>query len=245
MSLIEVEGVRHRYQVGDQSVWALDGVSLTVESGEFLAVTGPSGSGKSTFMHILGLLDRPTSGSYRLGGSDIRHLHHDALAAMRNRFIGFVFQSFNLLPRTSALENVELPMIYSRVRAEARRRRAWELLEKVGLAARAGHTPAELSGGQQQRVAIARALANEPLVLLADEPTGALDSQSGRDIMTLFHELNREGLTVVVVTHEPEVAAYANRNIAFRDGRIVSDCLRRPDLAGSDAARGGALVHGG
>src|SRR5215217_3934384 len=205
MPLIELEDVRHRYRVGEQAVWALNGVSFTVANGEFIAVTGPSGSGKSTLMHILGLLDRPTSGRYLLGGGDVGHLHHDALAAIRNRHIGFVFQSFNLLARTTALENVELPMVYGRVRPRERQRRARALLDKVGLAARAGHTPAELSGGQQQRVAIARALANEPLVLLADEPTGALDSESGRDVMDLFRDLNREGLTVVVVTHEPEV----------------------------------------
>jgi len=247
MPLIELEDVRHRYRVGEQAVWALNGVSFTVANGEFIAVTGPSGSGKSTLMHILGLLDRPTSGRYLLGGGDVGHLHHDALAAIRNRHIGFVFQSFNLLARTTALENVELPMVYGRVRPRERQRRARALLDKVGLAARAGHTPAELSGGQQQRVAIARALANEPLVLLADEPTGALDSESGRDVMDLFRDLNREGLTVVVVTHEPEVAAYASRSIGVRDGRIVSDLLRTsppdPDLAA--AAGEGAMDHAG
>jgi putative ABC transport system ATP-binding protein len=223
VALIEVEGVRHSYRIGSGVVWALNGVSLNIQQGEFVAVTGPSGSGKSTFMNILGCLDRPTAGTYRLGGVDIRRFHRNALATLRNRSLGFVFQSFNLLPRTSALENVELPLVYRRMRAAERRRRAQVLLDKLGLADRTCHTPAELSGGQQQRVAIARALVTDPLVLLADEPTGALDSHTGQEIMQIFRLLNREGLTIVLVTHEAEVAAYASHVITFRDGRVVAD----------------------
>ncbi|WP_352832928.1 ABC transporter ATP-binding protein [Mesorhizobium sp. M0830] len=223
MVLIAVEALRHSYRIGGGLVWALDGISLNIEQGDFVAVMGASGSGKSTFMNILGCLDRPAEGSYRLDGIDVGRLRQDALATIRNRSIGFVFQSFNLLPRTSALENVELPLVYRRMRAAERRRRALSLLEKLGLADRASHTPAELSGGQQQRVAIARALVTEPLVLLADEPTGALDSQTGQEIMAIFRRLNGEGLTIVLVTHEPEVAANAGRIVTFRDGRMVAD----------------------
>lgn len=222
MALIEVEELRHSYRVGGALIWALDGVSLTVQQGEFVAVRGPSGSGKSTLMNILGCLDRPTEGRYRLDGVDVGRLHHDALAAIRNRSIGFVFQSFNLLPRASAQENVELPLLYRRMWAGKRRRHSLAMLEKFGLANRARHKPAELSGGQQQRVAIARALVTEPLLLLADEPTGALDSNTGREIMAIFRRLNSEGLTIVVVTHEAEVAANADRVVTFRDGRVVS-----------------------
>lgn len=238
--MIEVAGVRHCYRVGGGVVWALDGVSLNIQQGEFVAVMGPSGSGKSTFMNILGCLDRPTEGKYRLGGVDIRGLHHNALAMLRNRSLGFVFQSFNLLPRTSALENVELPLVYRWMRAAERRRRALMLLDRLGLADRACHTPAELSGGQQQRVAIARALVNEPMVLLADEPTGALDSQTGQEIMLIFRRLNREGLTIVLVTHEADVAAYASRIVTFRDGRVVTDGHGLPYPALSRAVR---FVH--
>lgn len=223
MALIEVDRLRHWYRVGGGPVWALEGVSMTIQRGEFVAVSGPSGSGKSTFMNILGCLDRPSEGRYRLNGVYVGGLHHDELAAIRNRNIGFVFQSFNLLPRASALENVELPLVYRRMWAGERRRAALAMLARVGLADRARHTPAELSGGQQQRVAIARALVTEPLLLLADEPTGALDSQTGLEIMAIFRRLNGEGLTIVLVTHEAEIAAHADRIVAFRDGRVVSD----------------------
>jgi putative ABC transport system ATP-binding protein len=232
--LIETEALRHSYRVGGRLVWALDGVSLAIKQGEFVAVMGPSGSGKSTFMHLLGCLDTPTAGCYCLNRIDIGSLGRDALAAIRNRSIGFVFQSFNLLPRTTALENVEMPQLYRRMRSAERRRRALALLEEVGLSDRAGHTPAELSGGEQQRVAIARALVNEPMVLLADEPTGALDSHTGQEIMAIFKRLNREhGLTIVLVTHEENVAACADRIVTFRDGRVVADlqsCLNIPLL---------------
>jgi putative ABC transport system ATP-binding protein len=224
MPLIKTEALRHSYRVGGRRVWALNGVSLAIKQGEFVAVMGPSGSGKSTFMHLLGCLDTPTAGCYCLNGVDIGSLGRDALAAIRNRSIGFVFQSFNLLPRTTALENVEMPLLYRRMRSVEGRRRALALLEEVNLSDRAGHTPAELSGGEQQRVAIARALVNEPMVLLADEPTGALDSHTSLEIMAIFQRLNREhGLTIVLVTHEADIAAYAERIVTFRDGRVVTD----------------------
>jgi putative ABC transport system ATP-binding protein len=224
MPLIKTDALRHSYRVGGRLVWALDGVSLAIKQGEFVAVMGPSGSGKSTFMHLLGCLDAPTAGCYCLNGVDIGSLGRDALAAIRNRSIGFVFQSFNLLPRTTALENVEMPLLYRRMRSVEGRRRALALLEEVDLSDRAGHTPAELSGGEQQRVAIARALVNEPMVLLADEPTGALDSHTSLEIMAIFQRLNREhGLTIVLVTHEADIAAYAERIVTFRDGRVVTD----------------------
>jgi putative ABC transport system ATP-binding protein len=229
MALIDTKALRHSYRAGRGLLWALDGISLTIEQGEFLAVMGPSGSGKSTFMNILGCLDTPTEGRYWLDGVDVRELSRDALAAIRNRRIGFVFQSFNLLPRTTALENVEVPLLYRRMRTAERRRRALALLDEVGLSDRAGHTPAELSGGEQQRVAIARALVNEPLVLLADEPTGALDTQTSTEIMAIFQRLYSEHrLTIVLVTHEADIAAHAGRVVTFRDGRIVADrlCLR-------------------
>lgn len=236
MALIEVEKVRHSYRVGGGLVWALDDVSLTIERGEFVAVAGPSGSGKSTLLHILGCLDNPTAGAYRLNGFDMGALHHDALAEIRNRSIGFVFQAFNLLPRTTALENIELPLLYRRMRAAERRRRAELMLDKVGLSDRAFHTPSELSGGQQQRVAIARALINEPAVLLADEPTGALDSRTGQDVMAILRHLNEEGLTMILVTHDAAIAACAKRVISFRDGRVVSDVSPPQSRTHSDAA---------
>jgi putative ABC transport system ATP-binding protein len=223
MTLVDVEALRRAYPIGGHSVWALDGVSFTIEAGEFVAVVGPSGSGKSTLMNILGCLDRPTGGRYRLDGIDIAALHRDRLAAIRNRRIGIVFQSFHLLPRASVLENVELPLLYARVRGTERRRRAQAMLEELGLADRAMHTPAQFSGGQQQRVAIARALINDPSLLLADEPTGALDSQTGREIMSILSRLNAAGRTIVLVTHEPDIAAAADRVVALRDGRVATD----------------------
>jgi putative ABC transport system ATP-binding protein len=217
--LIETHALTRRY--GD--VVALDAISTDIAHGEFVAVMGPSGSGKSTFMNLLGCLDRPTEGSYRLGGVDVASLDDDGLAALRNRRMGFVFQSFNLLPRADAVTNVELPMLYAGLSRPARRARARELLETMVLGDRLHHTPAELSGGQQQRVAIARALANGPSLLLADEPTGALDSKSGSAIMDLLERLNRSGLTIVVVTHDDTVARRAGRTLCFRDGALVSD----------------------
>jgi putative ABC transport system ATP-binding protein len=235
MALIEARELTKVYAMGDQTVHALRGVSLDIAAGEFVAVMGASGSGKSTLMNILGCLDRPTGGEYRLAGQAVESMAPDQLAAIRNRHIGFVFQQFNLLPRTSALENVELPMVYAGVRAADRQRRARAALEKVGLGERAAHTPAELSGGQQQRVAIARALVNEPQLILADEPTGALDTQTSEDIMRLLVGLNAQGLTVVLVTHEHDIAAWAGRRIVFRDGRIVEDACQTP-RAGAAAA---------
>jgi putative ABC transport system ATP-binding protein len=211
------------YQMGEEKVPALAGVSLTIERGEYVAVIGPSGSGKSTLMNILGGLDRPTSGSYRFGGEEVGGFSDDELADFRRRRIGFVFQSFQLLPRLTALQNVELPMIYAGLTPSERKARAKELLERVGLGSRMGHKPTQLSGGQQQRVAIARSLANRPDLLLADEPTGALDTHTGEEVLKLFEELNRDGLTLAIVTHDPDVAGEAHRRVAFRDGLIVSD----------------------
>lgn len=223
MALIEARNLTKVYTLGGQTVHALRGVSLDIEAGEFVAIMGASGSGKSTLMNILGCLDRPTSGEYRLAGEPVQDMNADALASIRNRRIGFVFQQFNLLPRTSAQENVELPMVYAGIAAVPRRTRALEALQQVGLGERTQHTPAELSGGQQQRVAIARALVNQPVMVLADEPTGALDSQTSEDIMRLLSQLNAQGITVVLVTHEADVAAWARRRIVFRDGAIVED----------------------
>jgi putative ABC transport system ATP-binding protein len=221
--LIEARKLTKAYAMGDETVHALRGVSLDIAAGEFVAIMGASGSGKSTLMNILGCLDQPTSGEYRLAGEAVERMAPDQLASIRNRRIGFVFQQFNLLPRTSALENVELPMVYAGVRAVERRARAQDALAKVGLAQRASHTPSELSGGQQQRVAIARALVNNPQLILADEPTGALDSQTSEDIMRLLTDLNAQGMTVVLVTHESDIAAWARRCIVFRDGDVVED----------------------
>ena len=214
--------------MGDQTVHALRGVSVDIAEGEFVAIMGSSGSGKSTLMNILGCLDRPTSGTYHLAGEAVEGMGADQLASVRNRRIGFVFQQFNLLPRTSAVENVELPMVYSGVKATVRRERALAALRKVGLAERSSHTPAELSGGQQQRVAIARALVNEPQLILADEPTGALDSKTSEDIMRLLADLNAQGMTVVIVTHEADIAAWARRRLVFRDGLILEDTRSDP-----------------
>lgn len=223
MALIEARNLTKVYTLGGQTVHALRGVSLDIEAGEFVAIMGASGSGKSTLMNILGCLDRPTSGEYRLASEPVQDMNADALASIRNRRIGFVFQQFNLLPRTSAQENVELPMVYAGIASAPRRARALEALQQVGLGERTQHTPAELSGGQQQRVAIARALVNQPVMVLADEPTGALDSQTSEDIMRLLSQLNAQGITVVLVTHEADVAAWARRRIVFRDGAIVED----------------------
>jgi putative ABC transport system ATP-binding protein len=221
--VIHAEEVHKVYSSGDVAVAALKGVSLTLEAGDFVAIMGSSGSGKSSFMNIMGCLDRPTRGSYRLNGEDVSRLSRDALARVRGRSLGFVFQGFNLLPRTSAIENVELPMVYQGVPARERRARAVEALERVGLGKRLDHTPAQLSGGQQQRVAIARALVNRPALLLADEPTGNLDSKTSVEVMGIFQRLNAEGLTVLLVTHEPDVAEHAKRVITFKDGLILSD----------------------
>jgi putative ABC transport system ATP-binding protein len=226
--VIRTHQLTKRYRMETCSVTALSEVSLDIAAGEFVAVMGPSGSGKSTFMHLLGCLDRATSGECVLAGAKISGLSGDALAAIRNRRIGFVFQSFNLLPRTSALENVELPLLYSRVPGLERRRRALEKLAQVGLTDRAGHHPSQLSGGQQQRVAIARALVNDPMLILADEPTGALDTRTSLEVMSLLQQLNRRGMTIMVVTHERDVAAFASRVITFRDGQVVDDRRRSP-----------------
>jgi putative ABC transport system ATP-binding protein len=224
--VIRIRDLTRVYRMGETEVRALDGVTLDVVPGEFLAVMGPSGSGKTTFMNIVGCLDRPTSGTYVLGGVDVSTLDRDERAGIRNDKIGFVFQSFNLLARTSALENVELPLLYSRKHrlSDAEQlERARGALGKVGLADRWDHTPAQLSGGQQQRVAIARALVNDPAIVLADEPTGNLDSRTSDEVMGIFQALNEEGKTVVLITHEHDIAEYARRVVAFRDGRIVSD----------------------
>jgi putative ABC transport system ATP-binding protein len=221
--LIHTRDLVKVYRVGDNQIRALAGVSVDIAQGEFIAVMGPSGSGKSTFMNLLGCLDRPTSGEYVLGARRVSELAGDELAEVRNRNIGFVFQNFNLLARTAALENVELPLVYAGVAAGERRNRALEMLTRVGLAERAGHQPAQLSGGQQQRVAIARALVTRPLLILADEPTGALDSRTSLEIMGLLQELNCQGMTVVLVTHESDVARFAKRMLRFRDGRVVED----------------------
>ena len=233
MALIEARSLVKTYCMGEQVVQALNGVSLDIDAGEFVAIMGASGSGKSTLMNILGCLDRPSSGTLHLAGEEVDGLDGDALASIRNRRIGFVFQQFNLLPRTSALDNVELPMVYAGVKPAERRTRALVALQRVGLADRAAHTPAELSGGQQQRVAIARALVNQPSLILADEPTGALDTHTSEEIMQLLAELNGQGMTIVMVTHEADIASWARRRVVFRDGRIVEDRLQlaQPVLA--------------
>lgn len=222
-ALIEAQALVKLYRMGDETVHALDGVNFTIARGEYCAIVGPSGSGKSTLMNIIGGLDTPTSGRITIADNDIGAMSDDDLAVFRNQTIGFVFQSFNLLPRLTALENVELPMIYGGIVPKERRERAAELLTRVGLGARMGHKPTQLSGGQQQRVAIARALAGKPSLILADEPTGALDTNTGIEIMALFRELNAEGATIVIVTHDHEVAAQTRRTIEMRDGHIVAD----------------------
>jgi putative ABC transport system ATP-binding protein len=229
--LIRVDHLTKDYALGDTVVHALAGVSLTIGVGEFLAVMGPSGSGKSTFMNMIGCLDRPSSGDYWLAGEDVARMNSDELATVRNRRIGFVFQQFNLLARTSALENVELPLMYANVPMQERHQRALEKLKLVGLGERSDHQPNQLSGGQQQRVAIARALVNNPALILADEPTGALDSRTSVEIMALLQQLNADGMTIVLVTHEHDIADFASRLVMFRDGRIVSDERQSPRSA--------------
>ncbi|UCE35714.1 MAG: ABC transporter ATP-binding protein [Deltaproteobacteria bacterium] len=221
--LLETLDLKKDYRMGDQVVQALRGISISVSSGEFLAVMGPSGSGKSTFMNLLGCLDTPTAGKYLLEGNEVSSLSPDERAHIRNQRIGFVFQSFNLLARTSALENVALPLRYSGTPRKKRLERAEEVLSMVGLSDRANHHPSQLSGGEQQRVAIARSLVCQPAIILADEPTGALDTRTGIEVMSIFQDLNAQGMTVVIVTHEPEIAAFARRRLIFRDGSLVND----------------------
>jgi putative ABC transport system ATP-binding protein len=240
--LIEVRGLSKSYVMGSNTVAALRSVSLTIGEGEFVAIMGASGSGKSTFMNLLGCLDTPTAGEYRLAGEKVSDMSGDALAAIRNRRIGFVFQQFNLLPRTSALDNVQLPLLYAATPAAQRRQRAMARLSQVGLATRHDHHPSQLSGGQQQRVAIARALVNDPALILADEPTGALDSRTSLEIMVLLQQLNSAGMTIVMVTHESDIAAFASRIITFRDGEIISDTPHTPDNAAVKLAKAGEVV---
>ncbi len=234
-ALITATDIERTYVMGSERVKALDGVSLTIAEGEFVAIMGPSGSGKSTMMNLIGALDVPTSGTLSIDGRDIGALDGDELAALRNRSIGFVFQQFNLLPRTTALQQVMLPMLYKHPKPEAPDELARHRLEQVGLGDRLDHHPRQLSGGQQQRVAIARALVNNPKILLADEPTGALDSRTSEDIMRLFADLNADGITVVLVTHEAEIADWANRRILFKDGRVTEDS-RSPGRLAREAA---------
>jgi putative ABC transport system ATP-binding protein len=235
-AIIEIHNLVKDYRLGDLPVHVLKGISLEIERGDFVAIMGPSGSGKSTLMNILGCLDKPTAGVYKLDGISVGELGRDQLAEIRGSKIGFVFQQFNLLARTSAVENVELPLLYTNTLARERHARAMAALHDVGLAGREEHQPSQLSGGQQQRVAIARALVNSPRIILADEPTGALDSRTSIEIMSIFQRLNREaGITMIVVTHEPDIAAYASRNIHFRDGRLQKDVrIGRPRDAGEE-----------
>ncbi len=242
-SLIVIEELHRHYVVGGEEVRALDGVSFTIRRGEFVAIVGQSGSGKSTLMNLLGCLDTPTSGTYRLNGSDVEHLTDDALADLRNREIGFVFQTFQLLPRATALANVELPLVYRGLSRRERRAQAEAALAAVGLTHRMHHRPNELSGGQRQRVAIARALVGEPSLLLADEPTGNLDSATGEEIVRLFEELNARGHTIILVTHEPRLAARCPRAIRLSDGRVVADGPGRDVAALGAAPAGGQAVH--
>lgn len=231
MSIIRLEELRKTYGTGESAVQALRGVSLSVQEGDFVAIMGTSGSGKSTLMNIIGCLDRPSSGHYYLNGHDVSGLDADHLAELRNETLGFVFQNFNLLPRTSALENVELPMLYAGVGTKERKERAEEALARVGLGSRMHHHPNQLSGGQQQRVAIARAIVNRPKVILADEPTGSLDSRTSIEIMALFQELGASGITVVLVTHEPDIATFASRVLVMKDGLLASEERQTPRKA--------------
>ena len=240
--IIELDAITKTYRMGEVDVRALRGVSITIQDGEFVAIMGASGSGKSTLMNVIGCLDRPTTGSYRLAGEEVARLDRDDLARVRNRTLGFVFQSFNLLQRTSALENVELPLVYAGMPARERHARAREALERVGLGDRTHHHPNQLSGGQQQRVAIARAIVTRPHILLADEPTGALDSTTSVEVMALLQELGREGLTVVLVTHENDVADFASRLVVLRDGLVRSDERRVPRVARPAPAQAPAEV---
>jgi putative ABC transport system ATP-binding protein len=233
MALLRLSEVHKTYRMGDVEVHALRGVSLDIEAGEFVAIMGSSGSGKSTLMNIVGCLDRPSRGEYLLDGRQVGQMNREQLADIRNRTLGFVFQSFNLLSRTSAVENVELPLLYQGVHTRERVRRSIEALERVGLGQRLDHHPSQLSGGQQQRVAIARAIVGKPKVILADEPTGNLDSKTSVEVMALFQQLLRDGITVVLVTHEPDIAEYAARVVVMRDGRVLSDKRQTP----RDAAR--------
>jgi putative ABC transport system ATP-binding protein len=234
--LIQLEHVSKIYRMGDVTVTALDDISLEIAEAEFVAIMGSSGSGKSTLMNIIGCLDWPTSGRYLLGGYPVSSFNRNTLAEVRNRMLGFVFQNFHLLSRTSAMENVELPMVYAGIPTAERRRRAAEALTRVGLGERLDHRPNQLSGGQQQRVAIARALVMNPKVILADEPTGNLDSRTSMEVMALFQQLGRAGITIILVTHEPDIAEHAARNIVLRDGQILSDTLRVPRRADVFAA---------
>jgi len=235
-ALISVENVHKVYKTGDVEVHALQGVSIDIAAGEFVAIMGSSGSGKSTLMNLLGCLDRPTHGEYRLAGRPISTMGKNELAEIRNEVLGFVFQSFNLLTRTSAQENVELPLVYRGVGGGERKRRAIAALNRVGLGARLDHTPAQLSGGQQQRVAIARAIVGEPKVILADEPTGNLDSKTSIEVMALFQELGRSGITIILVTHEPDIAEYASRVVVVKDGKIQADTRHEPKVASAELA---------